>query len=195
VRGVAHSNQGRICHASLAADRVRCGIYAGACGGADAPTATPEPNQVPAGDISTLLLPSDLGVDGLTTEQVDQKANAAAVDPGQITRMGSFVTLTFTTAGRTQHLVLTTLDFDSVDAAVGHAALMMGPDCGMLALSPVIGDQSAYIEANAGWMGSFVAFAQGEWVVTLHTAQADGVTPLVGQEELAALGELVASRL
>jgi hypothetical protein len=152
-----------------------------ACGGPEAPTATPtpEPVQVPAGDISTLLQPDDLGVEGLTTEQIDQKANAAAVDPSQVAHMDSFVTL----------------DFDSVEAAVNHAALMMGPDGGMLALTPVIGNQSAYIEANAGGIGSFVAFAQGEWVVTLHTAQADGVTPLVGLDELTALAELVASRL
>ena len=40
-----------------------------------------------------------------------------------------------------------------------------------------------------------VIFRQGEWVVTLYTAQRDGITPLVDLAGVEALAQFVADRL
>jgi hypothetical protein len=154
---------------------------------------------IPKGDISTLLQSGDLadvaGVSGLTTMQVDMKSAAGAVDPSQVEHMDSFVSLTFTSSDGSKNLILTTIDFESEFSATGHAGLMMCAGSGMLDLSPRVGDEAVYLEPNSAGIGSMVVFRKGEWVVTLHTAQADGVEPLVDLPGVTALGRLVADRL
>lgn len=165
---------------------------------APAATATPEAVQVPEGDISTLLQPDDFadvaGVTGLTTEQRDMKAMAGAVDPTQVENMDSFDLLDFASSGGPS-LSLITIDFTSDGAATGHFALVSSDGPGMLELTPTIGESSAYVEANAGGIGSAVVFKKGDWVVQLHTAHSSGAEPLVDLAELTALAQLVADRL
>ncbi|MDA1035689.1 MAG: hypothetical protein O3B65_02270 [Chloroflexi bacterium] len=172
-----------------------------ACGGSPTPTptATPEPITVPKGDISTLLFPSEVatvaGVGGLVTAQRDQRSAAAEVDPTQVEHMDSFVTLAFSTEDTFKSLILTTIDFDSEVAATTHADLLMGDDSGMLDLPTEIGDASAYFEVNAGGIGTMLVFKKGEWVVTLHTAQPAGQTPMTDLGGLTALAQIVTDRL
>ena len=166
-----------------------------------APTPTPTPGAVavPKGDISTLLQPDDFadvaGVSGLTTEQRDMKAMAAAVDPMQVENMDSFDLLDFTSSDGPTSLSLITIDFTSEGAATDHFALVTSDGPGMLDLTPTIGEASAYVEFNAAGLGSAVVFKKGEWVVQLLTAQSDGIEPLVDLAELTALAQLVADRL
>ena len=177
----------------------------GACGGSTAlapPSATsvpPGPTTTPSGDITTLLLPAEVsglaGVDQLTTTYRDQKSAAAAVDPGQVEHMDSFQSLSFETEDRTRGLTLTTIDFDSEGAAVDHYGLVVSDGPGMLDIPDMIGDDSAYVEANEAGIGSMVVFKKGDWVVTLHTAQGRGISPLVDLEQLTELARKVADRL
>ena len=163
------------------------------------PAATPEPIEAPQGDINTLLLPAEVsgiaGVDQLTTSYRDQKSGAASVDPSQVEHMDSFDSLSFDTADGAKSLVLTTIDFDSEGAATDHAGLIMGEGSGMRDIPDNIGDASAYLEANKERIGSVVVFRKGEWVVTLHTAQATGISPLVNLEQLKTLARIVADML
>ena len=131
----------------------------------------------------------------MTTSYRDQKSAAASVDPSQVEHMDSFESLSFGTEDGTRSLVLTTIDFDSQGAATDHMGLMVGEGSGMLDLPDGIGDASAFQEANEAGIGSIVVFKKGEWVVTIHTAQGAGVSPLVSLEQLTALARIVADRL
>ncbi len=158
------------------------------------PTATLDAVQVPPGDISTLLIPSEVselaGVGQITTKQLDMKSMAAAVDPAQVEHMDSFDSLEFTVGG--QSLVLTTIDFDSGAAAADHAVTVFAE---MSDLPETIGDESVFVELNAASIGSMVAFRAGEWVVMLHTTQAEGTAPLVDTDLLLTLARMVEERL
>lgn len=172
-----------------------------ACGGSSTPTsnATPGPTLAPAGNISTLLFPDEVtalaGGLRLTTHYRDQKSAAAAIDPAQVEHMDSFSSLTFTTEDNSRSLTLTTIDYDSEDAATDSLGLLTAGSSGVQDMPVTIGDVSAYRELNQSGIGSLVVFKKGEWAVTLHTAQADGVTPLVDIESIQALARTVASRL
>ena len=62
-------------------------------------------------------------------------------------------------------------------------------------LTEPIGDISVFIDANEGGIGSMVVFKKGVWVVMVHTAQSDGVAPLVDVAGVETLARLVADRL
>ena len=167
--------------------------------GSNGPVITLIPVTAPAGYIGTLLLPSDVaahagGVE-LTTQYRDAKAMAAAVDPAQVEHMDSFDSLSFATVDGFRGLTLTTVMFDSEGAAAHHLRLVTSETPGMQDLPDNIGDASSFAEANESDVGSLVFFKKGEWVVTLHTAQPDGVTPLVDLAGLEALARTVADRL
>ena len=182
-------------------------VSLGACGDSPAPTsvpvstptATPEPAASAPIDIASLLSVDEVseisGAGQLTTEYRDQKAGAANVDPLQVAHMDSFDSLSFDADGGTRSLILTTIDFDSEEAANDRADLIMGPDSGMAPLPGGVGDAAAYFEAQGGGIGSMIVFKKGEWVVTLHTAQGSGISPLVDLEQLTTLARAVADRL
>jgi len=71
--------------------------------------------------------------------------------------MDSFAVLSFDTEDGYRGLSLTTMGFDSEEAAATHMALMTGPDSGMHDMDETIGDASVSLEANQGGMGSVVA--------------------------------------
>lgn len=148
--------------------------------------------------IETLLLPSEVaplasGVE-LTTTYVDLRSMAANVDPAQIEHMDSFDSLTFATADGSRGLTLTTVKFDSEGAAADHLESVTSETPGLRDLSVKIGDASFISEVNESGVGSFLVFRKGEWVVTLHTAQPDGTTPLVDLAGVEALALIVAGR-
>ena len=143
-----------------------------------------------AGEVSDLA-----GGVALNVQYRNLRSQAESVDPSQVEHMDSFTVLTFDTGDGYRGLSLTTMDFDSEDAAANHLAKMTGPDCGMQNMNDAIGDSSAYLEANQTGIGSVVAFKKGEWVVSLHTAQRDGESPLVDLAELETLARTVADRL
>ena len=163
------------------------------------PTATLGPTVAPAGDISTLPFPDEVAEPAgglrLTTHYRDQKSAAAAIDPAQVEHVDSFSSLTFTTEDNSRSLVLTTIDFDSGGAAIDRFGLLSAEPSDMQDTPITIGDASAFWEANESGIGSLVVFKKGEWVVSLYTAQADGVTPLMDIEDIQALARTVASRL
>ena len=109
--------------------------------------------------------------------------------------MDSFDLLSFETAGGTQGLTLSTIDFDSEEAAADHFDLLVSDGPGMLDLPDKIGDDSAYLEVNETGIGSVVVFKMGDWVVHLHTAQGAGISPLVSLDQLTELARMVADRL
>jgi len=131
----------------------------------------------------------------LKIEYRDLKAKAAAVDPAQVEHIDSFAVLSFDTEDGYRGLSLTTMDFDSEDAATEHMAMMTGPDSGMQDMDETIGDASVSLKANQGGMGSLVAFKKGEWVVFLHTSHPNGDTPLMDLADLESLARAVAGRL
>ena len=120
---------------------------------------------------------------------------AANVDPAQVEHIVSFESLSFDTADGFVGLTLTTINFDSEEAATNHLELVTSETPGMQDLSVKIGDASLYVEVNESGVGSFVFFKKGEWVVMLHTAQPDGTSPLVDLAGVEALARIVAGRL
>ena len=182
-------------------------VSLGACGDlpapasvpVSAPTTTPGPAAIAAVDIASLLSLGEVseisGVAQLTTRYRDQKSAAASVDPAQVEHIDSFDSLSFDADDGARSLVLTTIDFDSEGAASDRFGLIVGEGSGMLDLPDNIGDVSAYVEANEAGIGSMVVFKKGGWVVTLHTAQGAGISPLVDLEGLTTLARMVADRL
>ena len=165
------------------------------------PAAT-EPAISSTGGITTLLSPVEVaevaelaGGVGLTTEYRDLMPNAANAYPAQAEHMKSFDLLNFIAVGGSRSLSLTTLGFDSAEAAAGHLEFVVGETPGMEEHSEKIGDASYYIVVNGSGIGSFVVFKLGDRVVLLHSAQPDGVEPLMGLAALETLARKVAGRL
>jgi len=162
-------------------------------------TVTSNAEQVPDGDISTLLMIDDVsnlaGGVGLRTGQLDLKAMAANVDPTQVEHTISFDSLSFETADGSQALMLTVIHLDSEGAASDQMETMIEEGVPLEDLSEGIGDVSGVIEANEGGIGSMVVFKKGSWVVMLHTAQNRDVTPLIDVSGVETLARLVADRL
>ena len=131
----------------------------------------------------------------LKIEYRDLKAKASAVDPAQVEHMDSFAVLSFDTEDGYRGLSLTTMGFDSEEAAATHMGLMTGPGSGMHDMDETIGDASVSLEANQGGMGSVVAFKKGEWVVSLHTSHPNGDTPLMDRAAFESLARAVTDRL
>ena len=172
-----------------------------ACGGesSEGEPATPVREDAPVvktNDINAMLLPSDVtalaGGGGITAAYIERKSQAAAIDPAQVEHMDSFESLVFTGEDHSRSLTLTAIKFDSDDAAADRSRLMSE---GMKNMSAKIGDGSAYVDLNDSGIGSMVVLKKGVWVVSLHTAQPDGVTPLVNLSGVEALARTVADRL
>ena len=163
----------------------------------DDPTA--EPTGALADDVTVLLLAGEVatvaGVDGLSTERVDQKAAAAAVDPAQVEHIDSFDSLSFGSLTGSRFVVLTAVHFDSEMAATERIGLLLADSSRYRPLDVPIGDASGGAEPNANGIGSLIAFKMGEWTIALHTAQPDGTQPLVTMDGLHSLAEIVAGRL
>ena len=66
---------------------------------------------------------------------------------------------------------------------------------GLRELPVQIGDFSFFSKVNASGFGSMVIFMKGNWVVSLHTVQADGVTPVVDTAGLETLARMIAGQL
>ena len=170
--------------------------------------------------IKSLLLPSEVselaGDVEITTEYRDQMSLAANRDAEQVEHVISFEMLNFDTLDGFRGLILTTLypvassfatpdgfrgltlttiKLDSEQAAADHFELITGGVFGLQDFSEAIGDAASFIEPNEAGIGSMVIFRQGEWVVTLYTAQRDGITPLVDLAGVEALAQFVADRL
>ena len=58
-----------------------------------------------------------------------------------------------------------------------------------------IGDASAQLDVNAQGIGSILTFHEGEYAVSLDTAQPESQRPLLPLEGLEELAQLVVSRL
>ncbi len=160
---------------------------------------TDEPATASASYIGSLLLPEEIaalanGV-GLTTQYSDMKAMAEAVDPAQVEQIASFDSLSFEMAGSSQGLALTTIQFDSEEAATNHLELVTSETPGMDNHTSKIGDTSFFAEFNEAGIGSIVVFKKGLWVVMLLTTQSADATPLVDLAGVEALARTVADRL
>ena len=105
------------------------------------------------------------------------------------------MTSSFATPDGFRGLTLTTIKLDSEQAAADHFELITGGVFGLQDFSEAIGDAASFIEPNEAGIGSMVIFRQGEWVVTLYTAQRDGITLLVDLAGVGALAQFVADRL
>ena len=160
---------------------------------------TIQAEQVPDGDISTLLMVNDVsklaGGVGLTTGQLDLKSMAANVNPAQVEHMVSFDSLSFETADGSQALTLTVVHLVSERSASDQMERMIEEGAPLENLAEGIGDVSGFIEANEGGVGSMVIFKKRAWVVLLHTAQSRDAAPLIDVSGVEALARLVADRL
>ena len=116
-------------------------------------------------------------------------------DPAEVEHMISIDSLDFVAEDRSQSLTLVTIEFDSEGAANDYVELMTSQIPDMQAHSAKIGDASFYAAVNESAFGSMVLFKKGLWVVTLHTAQPNGTSPLVDLSGLEAMARIVANRL
>lgn len=65
----------------------------------------------------------------------------------------------------------------------------------MVPISNTIGEASAELEVNSGGIGGMLIFVAGDAMVSFHTAQPDGTSPMVTIKGLRELAKLVAGRL
>ena len=139
---------------------------------------------------------SDLagGVD-FKTVYIDLRSRAAEVDPAQVASMESFDSLNFVTTDDALSLTLSTIKFDSAEAAAEHYDTVVRETPGIEDLPDTIGDAASHIELNGSGIGTMVIFKKGVWFAMLHTAQADGLTPLVDAADVKSLAKTVAKRL
>ncbi|PKB73637.1 MAG: hypothetical protein BZY75_00710 [SAR202 cluster bacterium Io17-Chloro-G7] len=183
----------------LALSRIPAFVLTSASTSTSNTSTTGESQTTPTGYISSLLLPGEVealsGGAELKTEVTDLKSMAAEVDPAQVENLVSFDSLSIDTADGFRGLTLTTILFDSENAAIERFDLITGQESGMQSHSDSIGDASSFLEANEGGTGSLVAFKKGDWVVMLHTIQRSDVAPFLDLSEVETLAMTVADRL
>ena len=147
-----------------------------------------------AGHIGSLLLPGEVaalagGVE-LTTKYLDR-----AFISSRLEHRDWLDSISFHTADGSQGFSLTTILFDSDEAATNHLKLVTSDNPGMQEHTSKIGDSSFFAEVNEFGIGSTVVFKKGLWVVMLHTIQSADATPLVDLAGVEALARTVADRL
>jgi hypothetical protein len=147
-----------------------------------------------AGYIGSLLLPGEVaalagGVE-LTTNYLDQESISSKVE-----HRDWLDWMSFATADGSQSFNLTTVKYDSEEAATNHLELVTSEKPGMQEHTSKIGDTSFFAEVNEFGIGSTVAFKKGLWAVMLHTTQSADATPLVDLAGVEALARTVADRL
>ena len=109
--------------------------------------------------------------------------------------MESFDSLNFVTTDDALSLTLSTIKFDSAEAAAEDYDTVVRETPGIEDLPDTIGDAASHIELNGSGIGTMVIFKKGVWFAMLHTAQADGPTPLVDAAGVKSLAKTVAKRL
>ncbi len=147
-----------------------------------------------AGHIGSLLLTGEVaalsgGVE-LTTKYLDR-----ALISSRLEHRDWLDSISFHTADGSQGFSLTTILFDSDEAATNHLKLVTSDDPGMQEHTSKIGDSSFFAEVNEFGIGSTVVFKKGLWVVMLHTIQSASATPLVDLAGVETLARIVADRL
>jgi hypothetical protein len=125
----------------------------------------------------------------------DLKEMARRVDSAQVEHMDSWYGMMFTVGDTSQGMTFLVIDFDSESAARAHYGTATAEDTMMEVMPTPIGEASAQLELNVQMIGSMLVFVQGDKFISVHTAQPDGVDPLVSLEGLEVLARLVADRL
>ena len=136
-----------------------------------------------------LVDPSEL----LDTEPRDFKEMAERIEPAQVEKIDSWYGLTLDVADGTKGMTFSVIDFDSESAALDHYGKMTS-EPGLQEMASPIGEASAQVDVNANGIGGMLIFLKGDKVVSLQTAQPEGLEPLLSLESLEELAELVASR-
>ena len=131
----------------------------------------------------------------LKAEIRDFKEMAGRVDPSQVEKMDSWYGMTIEAADGGPGMTFSVVDFDSQSSAEDHYVAVMSETSALRQMTPPIGDISGQVEVNAEGIGSMLVFSSGDKVVSMHTMQSEGQTPLVSLEDLDELAALVVSRL
>lgn len=136
-----------------------------------------------------------VGADGgaLSPRVEDVRAMAEGVDPEQVREIRSWYGLLFETVDRRLSLTLTVVEFDSAERAHRQLDIVeSGP--AFEAMADPIGDRSVSAGADDG-IGAALAFVSARRLVTMHSAAAAGVDPLVDEGQLRQLARVVERRL
>ena len=131
----------------------------------------------------------------LKAELRDFKEMAGRADPTQVQNMDSWYGMTIEAADGGPGMTFSVVDFDSRSSAEDHFIAVMSETSVLRQMTPPIGTISGQVEMNAGGIGSMLVFMSGDKVVSMHTTQAEGQSPLLTLEDLEELAALVVSRL
>ena len=131
----------------------------------------------------------------LKAELRDFKEMAGRADPSQVEKMDSWYGMTIEAADGGPGMTFSVIDFDSKSSAEDHFVAVMSETSVLRQMTPPIGDISGQVEVNAEGIGSMLVFSSGDKVVSMHTMQSEGQSPLVSLEDLEELAALVVSRL
>lgn len=159
---------------------------------ASAESDAPAPQVVAVAGYVPLLTAEDVarvvgGGASLSTDVRNMKAAAAAVDSAQVVNMDSWFSVTFQSLDPIRGLVLSVMDFNSSRAAQEHFDRVVAETPGLIIMDVPIGDISANAVFNNQGFGSILMYRQADIFVSLHTAQPQGVDPLMPLEGLAVL--------
>ena len=160
---------------------------------------SPAPQVVAVAGYVPLLTAEDVarvagGGASLSTEVRDMKEMAAAVDPAQVVNIESWYGVTFQSLDPIRGLTFSVMDFDSSRAAQDHFDKVVSETPGLTIMNEPIGDISANVVFNEQGFGSILMYRYGDIFVSLHTAQPQGVDPLMPLEGLAVLALEVQAR-
>ena len=131
----------------------------------------------------------------LKAEVRDFKEMAGRADLSQVEKMDSWYGMTIEAADGGPGMTFSVVDFDSKSSAEDHFVGIMSETSVLRQMTPPIGDISGQVEVNAEGIGSMLVFSSGDKVVSMHTMQSEGQSPLVSLEDLEKLAALVLSRL
>ena len=131
----------------------------------------------------------------LKAEFRDYKDMAGRADQSQVEKIDSWYGTTIEAADRGPGMTFSVIDFDSESSAQDHYGTVTAETSALQEMPSPIGDTSSQVEVNAEGIGSMLVFMSGDKVVSMHTAQSEGQSPLVSLEDLEELAALVVSKL
>jgi hypothetical protein len=155
----------------------------------------PVDNTESTDEFDRLLTASDVAEIAGSAVSLQEKRDYKAMAGGeQVASMDSWFGSTYQTR-RGVGLTYSVIDFISAEAARAHYDSMLAEAAGLVPMSDTIGEASAELEVNSGGIGGMSIFVSADALVSFHTAQPDGTSPMVTIEGLRELAGLVAGRL
>jgi hypothetical protein len=176
---------------------VMLAVLLGACG-ADGVAAPLGDTSVDMDAAMRLIVSGDIesvggDVGGLDRIVTDFRSVVVGVNPEQVEQIATWHSVSFASGASGPSLVLSIIEYHDRDATA-HAMDLFEAGLAFVSMTPPVSERSAASAPSAD-TGAAIVFLKGVRLVSIQLPLDIGGTPLLDEQQLLALAELVATRL